>query len=149
MQYYIDIYNVFMDDSKPIKLWPVMPESQIYIFKDNNLGLKYRYSGTFDILHAFQAKNGKWKLAIHDFKTNAQLINDFARSKKQNMLPPFEEYIDEPLSHYTIQLSLYQLGLEQLGYEIADRKLIWLKDDGTYEKVPVPDVTDKLKSVLC
>ena len=148
LKYYEDIYDVFMDDNKPVKLWPVMPESQIYIFKNNNLGLTYRYSGTFDILHAFQAKNGKWKLAIHDFKTNASLTNDFVMSKKQMMEEPFDDMLDHAISHYTIQLSLYQLGLEQLGYEIADRKLIWLKDDGTYDKVPVPDVTDRLKNVL-
>jgi hypothetical protein len=148
MKYYQDIHDIFMDDNKPVKLWPVMPEAQIYIFKDNPWGLKHRYAGTFDILHAFQGKDGKWKLALHDFKTNAKIVNDFIRSKKQMMEPPFEEYFDEALSHYTVQLSLYSLGLRQLGYEIADRKLIWLKDDGTYEKIPIPDITEKCIEAL-
>ena len=56
--------------------------------------------------------------------------------------------IDEAKSNYTIQLSLYQMGIEQLGYEVADRKIIWLKDDGLYEKISVPDVTKDLKAVL-
>ena len=27
--------------------------------------------------------------------------------------------------------------------KVVDRKLIWLKDDGTYEKVSTPNLTDK------
>ena len=143
LRYYEDIHNIFMDDKCETKLWPVMPEAQLYIFKDNPYGITKRYAGTFDILHAFKAKDNKWKLILHDFKTNGSLTNDFARSKGQRMIGEFSDFIDEPLSHYTMQLSWYQVGLQQLGYEIADRKLIWLKDDGTYEKVSVPDITDK------
>ena len=64
------------------------------------------------------------------------------------MLPPFENLVDEPLSHYTIQLSLYAMGLEQLEYEMTHRIIIWLKEDGTYEKIPVKDVRSLLKKVL-
>lgn len=148
LQYYQDIYDLFMDDSKPVKLWPVMPESQVYLFKDNPWGIKYRYAGTFDVLNAYQAKNGKWKLLVFDWKTNASLTNDFTRAKHQYMLSPFDTFIDEALSHYSIQLSLYSLCLKQLGYEIADRKLLWLKDDGTYEKVTVPDLTNECIEAL-
>ena len=45
---------------------------------------------------------------------------------------------------YTIQLSLYQLGLQQLGYEIGDRNLLWLTDSGEYFKIDVQDVTNIL-----
>ena len=64
------------------------------------------------------------------------------------MLPPFDYLVDEPLSHYTLQLSLYAMGLEQLGYEMTHKIIIWLKDDGTYEKIPVKDVRKELKAVL-
>lgn len=148
VKYWQDIYDVFYDDGKPVKLYPVMPEAQVYIFKDNPWGIKQRYAGTFDILHAFQARDGKWKLILHDYKSNGSLINSYSRSKKKMMLPPFEEFVDEALSHYTIQLSAYSVALMQLGYEIVDRKLIWLKDDGEYEKIQVPDVTDRLIDVL-
>lgn len=80
--------------------------------------------------------------------TNHSLTNEFARSTKKFMLPPFDDFIDEDLSHYIIQLSLYQIGLMQLGYEIGDRRIIWLKENGTYEKISLPDVTDRLLSVL-
>lgn len=148
LKYYEDIHNIFMDDSKPVKIWPVMPESRIYIYKNNEWGITQRYSGTFDILHAYKASDGKWKLMVHDFKTNASLTSNFAREKKQFMKPPFDNFIDESLSHYAIQLSLYSIGLQQLGYEIVDRRLIWLKDDGTYEKVPVPDLREKCIKAL-
>ena len=64
------------------------------------------------------------------------------------LLPPFNNYIDQSKSIYTIQLSAYQLGIEQLGYKVSDRKLIWLKDDGTYEKISLDDVTKTLKNTL-
>ena len=99
------------------------------------------------MLFACQIK-GKWKLILLDWKTNASLENAFNQAKSNTLLNPFSYMIDEPKSIYTIQLSLYQMGLEQLGYEIADRKIIWLKDDGDYEKISVPDVTLDLKNVL-
>ena len=66
------------------------------------------------------------------------------------MKPPFDEmgFYEDPYHHYIIQLNLYQLGLMQLGLKIVDRCLIWLKEDGTYEKIKVPDITDKLLEIL-
>jgi hypothetical protein len=64
------------------------------------------------------------------------------------MLPPFQDFPDEPLSHYTLQLSCYQMGIQQLGLPVSHRIIIWLKDDGTYELINVPDVTDRLKLIL-
>ena len=63
------------------------------------------------------------------------------------MLPPFDDMIDQPTGHYSFQLSAYQLMLMNLGYKVIDRKLIWLKDDGNYEKVALPDITDKIIKV--
>lgn len=89
---------------------------------------------------------GENLLVTHN--TNKDLKNDFNRSKSNRLLEPFQDFIDEPLSIYSIQLSLYQLGLEQLGLPIIDRNLIWLKDDGTYEKIKTPDLTGRLVNVL-
>ena len=60
----------------------------------------------------------------------------------------FDELYDEDYSYYILQLSCYSLCLMQLGYEIADRKIIWLKEDGTYDKVSVPDYTDRMRLAL-
>ena len=139
-RFYEDIFNT-------PNFYPVMPEAKIYTGIEGGLNLAQNYSGTFDMLFACQIK-GQWKLALLDFKTNATLENTFNQAKGNTLLFPFTYMIDEAKSLYTIQLSLYQLGLEQLGYQIADRKLIWLKEDGLYEKISVADVTQDLMDVL-
>jgi hypothetical protein len=94
----------------------------------------------------------KTYLASHDLivthNTNKTLVNDFSRKNHRMMLPPFQDFPDEPLSHYTLQLSCYQMGIQQLGLPISHRIIIWLKDDGTYELINVPDVTDRLRLIL-
>jgi hypothetical protein len=52
--------------------------------------------------------------------------------------------VDEPLSHYTIQFNLYQKMLESIGLKITDRVLVWLKDDGTYEKIYIDKIPDNI-----
>ena len=79
--------------------------------------------------------------------TNASLTSDYKRKFNSCMLPPFDDMIDDSLSHYSWQLSAYQLMLMNLGYKVIDRKLIWLKDDATYEKVALPDITDRIIKV--
>lgn len=142
------ICSFFEDLYKIDNIYPVMAESQIYTgIEGGGLDLTQNYSGTFDMLFACQVKD-KWKLLIYDYKTNASLENAFNQAKSNTLLEPFTYMIDEAKSNYTIQLSLYQMGIEQLGYEVADRKIIWLKEDGLYEKISVPDVTKDLKAVL-
>ena len=137
-KYYEDLYNVD-------NFYPVMPEAQIYIDADDNpYGIKTDISGTFDALFAFKDKEGKIKLSVRDWKTNKTLENSYNQEYGNTLLEPFNTFINQPKSIYTIQLSLYQLGLEQLGYEISDRKLLWLTDDGDYYKIEVQDVKDKL-----
>lgn len=79
--------------------------------------------------------------------TNKALISDYNQKFNICMLPPFDDMIDQPTGHYSFQLSAYQLMLMNLGYKVIDRKLIWLKDDGNYEKVALPDITDKIIKV--
>lgn len=139
-KYYEDLFNTQ-------GLYPVMPETQIYIDSDNNpFNIKIDIAGTFDALFAFKNQQGKWKLSVRDWKTNRTLENDYNQSKQNTLLKPFDtvDFINEPKSIYTIQTSLYQLGLQQIGYEVVDRKLLWLTEDKHYYKINVPDVTDKL-----
>ncbi len=124
-------------------VYPVMPETKIYI--DN--GKIKPYAGTFDILLAYRYHGGI-VFAVQDFKTNADLKNDFNRFKKNHLLDPFTDLIDEPLSIYSIQLSLYQLALESIGISVIDRTLVWLKEDGSYEKIRTKDLTDRLLACL-
>ena len=64
------------------------------------------------------------------------------------MFHPFEDLDDESLGSYVLQLSAYQIPLEDIGLKVVGRRIIWLKPDGTYEKISVPDVTQKLRNVL-
>lgn len=135
LKLYEDLFNI-------PNIYPVMPETRVYTdcFKQN-------YAGTFDALFA-TFYQGEWCLLIYDWKTNKALESDFNRNKKRFLMPPFDDLIDEPQGHYTIQLSAYQIALENLGYRVIDRKLLWLKEDGNYEKRTVPDVTQKLREIL-
>ena len=137
-KYYEDLYNVN-------NFYPVMPEAQIYIDGDNNpYGMNINAAGTFDALFAFPSNDGFY-LSVRDWKTNKALDNEYNQMHGNMLLEPFSYLVNEPQSVYTIQLSLYQLGIEQLGYKVKDRKLLWLTDDAEYHKIDVPDVTEELK----
>jgi hypothetical protein len=82
---------------------------------------------------------------IFDYKTNKDLYKNF---KEKKLLPPFHELLDMPCSLYKLQLSLYQLNLEQLGFKVIGRRLIWLLPDGTYDKIPLESYSEKLKKYL-
>lgn len=129
-------------------VYPVMPEAMIYTGLNDAFKINVPYAGTFDILLAYRLKN-KIVFSIHDFKTNAELYKDFSRTYGVMMNEPFGQmgFYSEPYSCYCIQLSLYQIGLMQIGIEIVDRNIIWLKDDGSYEKIKTPDLTQQLLKV--
>ena len=89
---------------------------------------------------------GKSMIPTHN--TNKAITNAFARSRNEFMYHPFEKLISEPQGEYTAQLSTYQIPLEDLGLKVIDRRLIWLKPDGTYEKIPLPDITKLIRQNL-
>lgn len=130
------------------RIYPVMPEAQVYMGLNDRYAGVNPYAGTFDMLFAYKAIDGIWKLLVYDWKTNASLENDYARNFGITATGEFSDMIDEPMTYYTLQLNAYSMCLEQLGYEVADRKIIWLKQDGEYEKISVPCVSDRLASAL-
>ena len=163
LKYYEDLYLI--DD-----IYPVMPEAQVYMGVNSDYSDIKQYAGTFDMLFAYRTKDNEYKLMLHDWKTNKELESGFNRNvhdvvtnpQHKNYekwldkyginggmaLEPFTELYDESFSYYILQLSAYSLCLEQLGYEIIDRRIIWLKDDGSYEKIKLPDYTQKLRQAL-
>lgn len=141
-KFYEDLYDVD-------NFYPIMPEAQIYIDADNNpYGIKTDISGTFDALFGYVGSDGNIKLSIRDWKTNKSLENTYNLLHHNMLLEPFYEYVNQPKSIYTIQLSLYQLGIEQLNYTVEDRKLLWLTDNAEYYKIGVNDVKNKLIRTL-
>ena len=125
-----------------------MPEAKVHSCYNGTLNLKNDYCGTFDMLFAARGKDGVIRPFLADYKTNASLTNNYNRNLNKTLLEPFDYMINEPFSLYTLQLSAYSLCLEQLGYKMTHRVIIWLKEDGTYDKIPVEDVTQKLREIL-
>ena len=121
-----------------------------HIIITNLTNLKQNYCGTFDILFYYKdpIDDENSGLCIFDFKTNKELRKDFSRENGKFLLPPFGDLYEEPLSYYTLQLSCYQLPLEDIGLKVIARRIVWLKDDGSYELIPLQSVTDRLRETL-
>lgn len=161
--------NLFTNDD----IYPVMPEAQVYMGINDEYANIRQYAGTFDMLFTYK-KDNEWQLALYDWKTNKSLENDFNRLLNEVVnnpsdirhkkwlnqygenagcaLSPFNKMYNESLTYYTLQLSCYSLCLQQLGYKIADRTIVWLKKDiegnGQWETINLDDVTEELKQAL-
>lgn len=122
---------------------PILAETKVY---DANLG----YAGTFDILFYYDAEidgrdEDKSGLMVLDWKTNEDLYKNFSEEK---LLSPFEELLDMPLSLYKLQLSLYQICLENIGCKVVGRRILWLKPEGNYDKISIEEFTQILRKKL-
>lgn len=131
----------------PENLWPVLPETKVYT---NDSFYKRNYAGTFDLLCYYKHPTDDTKsgLVILDYKTNNDIYKEFSRTNNKMMYYPFNDLYMEPLGGYSIQLSCYQLCLEDIGLKVIGRRLIWLKPDGTYELIPTPCLTDKIRTII-
>lgn len=138
-------------DELPSSLHFVLAETKVYSGVNPNLPkLNKNYAGTFDLLFYYKdpKDDSKSGLVIVDYKTNRELTKEFSRSANKMLLHPFETLYDEAKSLYTLQLSCYQIPLEDIGLKVIGRRLIHLKDDGTYDKIPLEDVTKELRNTL-
>lgn len=131
------------DIMKLDNVYPLMAECKMFMPVDNKYGIKEVFCGTADTLFAFK-RQGEWGIIQTDYKNNNSLTNDYNRNKHTMMKPPFDFLCDEALSHYEIQQGLYSLMIENLGYKVFDRQLIWLKDNGNYEKVKLHYFKDEI-----
>ena len=137
-------------DALPPSYHLVLNETRVYSGKnsDASRNLSQQVCGTFDMLYYYDGggKPEKAGFVIFDYKTNKCLESEFNLRFGKYLQKPFDDFVEQDLSLYTIQLSLYALMLEDIGLKVIDRKLIWLKEDGTFEKKTVPDVTEKLRT---
>lgn len=125
------------------KFWDDLPKHIVPAVLE--LGMyhkKHMFSGTADVL-VYDTK--KDIFYILDYKTNGDLFKNF---KDKRLLEPFTDLQDSPINHYALQLSLYQILFEQTGYKVGHRKIIWLKDDGSYELYSLKDYTKELNDCL-
>lgn len=86
---------------------------------------------------------GESMIVTHN--TNEDIFKNF---NSNLMYPPFHYMLDMPYNHYQLQLSLYQVILEECGYEVEDRVIIWLKSDGNYQTYYTKDFRKLLKEYL-
>ena len=110
-------------DEKSEYLTPVGAEFKL---STRYMGDKVRkICGTCDLLfYEEDPLFGESQFVLADWKTNASLTNDFKRNKKICMKFPFDNMIDDALSHYTLQFNLYRRMLESVGVKIGDMRLI-------------------------
>ena len=124
---------------------PILAETRVYVEYD-----KAGYAGTFDILFYYDAElvgkpSNTSGLFVMDWKTNKDLYKNF---KEQTLLSPFEHLLDMPLSTYKLQLSLYENALYKIGFNTVGRRILWLKPDGTYEKINLESYQEKIDNEL-
>ena len=134
------------------RFWEDLPVCFVPIAVENiTYNYTLNYSGTFDMLFYYEAEldgkpEDKSGFVIFDYKTNKDLYKNF---KGKKLLPPFDGLLDMDCSLYKLQLSLYQLNLEQIeGFKVIGRRLIWLRPNGEYDKIPLESYAEKLKSYL-
>jgi len=117
----------------PPHIIPVLTEARMYHLTD-------LYAGTADLL-LYNTQTGKYILG--DYKTNRDLHKNYMGER---MFYPFDNLLNCPYNHYQLQLSYYQILLEQIeDIQVSYRKLIWLKPDGNYELHDTDDYTEILK----
>lgn len=109
----------------------------LYVAKETRIyNPELDYAGTFDLLLYDRQTRG---FALKDYKTNGCLTKSFNKHMKAplNIIPA------DNLGKYTVQQNLYRIQLQNIGIDIRTMGLLWLKEDGTYEDVPIP-VYDRL-----
>lgn len=127
-----------------VKFWNDLPSHIIPVLMECQMYHKqWLFAGTADIL-LYNIITREYIIA--DYKTNKDLFKNF-RGKK--MIGVFANFLDNPYNHYQIQLSLYQILLEQVrNIKVSARKIIWLKEDGNYEMFDTDDFTEVLNEQL-
>lgn len=87
-----------------------------------------------------------------NFITTHNTNKDLFKPPFNNMLKPFSNFPDNPIHHYYIQLSFYQLMLERIGLPIKARVITWLKKDNEtgklYKNFRCPNLTVPLHEYL-
>ena len=130
----------------------VLNEARVYSGKnpDKSRNLRERICGTFDMLYFYDGEGDEEKagFVVFDYKTNKDLFSEYNEKMHVMLKEPFTDLFQESFGEYTIQLSLYALMLEDIGVNMLDRRIVWLKDDANYEILPLDDVSERLRQVL-
>jgi len=105
---------------------------------------KYQYAGTSDLLLRHKVSGG---LVIADYKTNKDLFKAY-----DNLKHPFSFFEASPYNKYQIQLSYYQIMLEEANLFVDQRMLVALREgedkEGEYKIFNTADLTEDLREIL-
>lgn len=126
-----------------VKFWKDLPPHIVLVSAELRMyHFTHLFAGTADII-LFDTLTQTYIIA--DYKTNKDLFKNY---KGKTMLAPFTHLLDNPLNHYALQLSYYQILLEQIGVKVSHRVVVWLAMDGTYTLHSTEDLTEILIETL-
>ncbi len=133
-----------IEDKAVRKFWEELPERYIVVFKELRMVHKlFGYCGTCDVL-LFDTYTGTFILV--DYKTNEDLFKNY---KGKTLREPFNFLEECPFNLYQIQLSLYQILIEQIeNIIVSERWIIYFKEEN-YSKYKVQNYIVELKEYLC
>lgn len=143
---YMEYYNGLKYPNTPQKKAGV--KYLIDMFKDYEIvcrefrmySIRYKFAGTADILIRHKITG---ELFIIDYKTNKDLFKSYGM-----LLAPFQSMISHPFAKYQLQLSYYQIMLEDIGIKISGRIVVHLMADENYKTYPCFDFTNHLRKYL-
>lgn len=125
----------------PDYLVPVATELQMY-------SPTHWYTGTCDGI-LLNTKTGK--LILYDYKTNKALTDTYKKDPLM-YVNPNQGLIQDNMGKYSAQFSFYQLLLEEAGFEVGGRVLVWLNEDKykkkLYKTYQTVNITQDLKAFL-
>lgn len=110
----------FESEIKPrlAKLESVIQEKRVF-------SIKLMLAGTMDALFLMDGV-----LYILDWKTNKKFTTDSDNSYGKFLLPPFQDYKENKLNLYSIQLNTYKLILAEQGVYVKDCMLVYIPPTG-------------------
>lgn len=104
----------------------------------------YWYVGTCDGV-LYNTRTGKF--IIYDYKTNKALKDDFKKPLLK-YVNPYYNLLQDNFGKYSAQFSFYQILLEEVGFEVQGRILVWLKEDKKNKKLYQTFKTENITSDL-
>jgi hypothetical protein len=128
--------NGFQEAAK--KFFDELPEYYVVLYKELRMyHREFKYAGTADLILLDTRTNS---LVIADFKTNKDLWKAY-----QNLLGSFSHLEQNNFNKYQLQLSYYQIILEESFYPVTNRFIVWLRPEGNYEIHNTTDLTKELR----
>jgi len=128
IEYYLKYDPTFRNQPVEAFIDNINPEhsyhSEVIVYGQN-------LAGTIDLIELKNDGN----VALHDFKTNADLRKGYGK-----LLAPFDDYKNNALNKYRLQLTVYKKLLESMKNVTVDALNIWHYQDGKFDIIPVEPI---------